>query len=354
MRVRIVCYEKVNSWILGKFALKMQENLTKLGIDSDIDNVPDKSADINHHIIYGQYQGASESMDTLMITHLETSAALSHVRTKLKDAALGICMSKELALWLSDMGVDKNKICYVNPAHDQLVEIKKYVIGLSSRVYADGRKNESNLSRLAKELDPKFFLFKIMGDGWDKQVDYLRKMGFEVIYFNSFIKKEYYLMISSLDYYLYMGKDEGQMGFIDALAAGVKTIVTQQGYHLDPENAITHPFTTYKELLGIFIKIQEEKSSLVDSIATWNWLDYTKKHVELWKYILGDTNIKSDFYDGLNSLRMMQSLIVNLNKKNIKRQEWSLKKTRVIHLLRNNLNKEGMIYIIRRMLARKQ
>ena len=332
----------------------MQENLTKLGIESDIDCLPDKSADINHHIIYGQYLGASGSIDTLMITHIDNYEKIENLRAKLKDAALGICMSKELALWLSGMGVDKNKVCYVNPAHDQLVEIKKYVIGLSSRVYADGRKNESNLSRLAKELDPKFFSFKIMGEGWDKQVDYLRENGFEVIYFNSFIKKEYYLMISSLDYYLYMGKDEGQMGFIDALAAGVKTIVTQQGYHLDPENAITHPFTNYKELLGIFIKIQEEKSSLVDSIATWNWLDYTKKHVELWKYILGDTNIKSDFYDGFNSLRMMQGLSVNLNIKNIKRQEWSLRKTRVLHLLRMNLNKEGMIYIIRRMLGRKQ
>lgn len=353
MRVRIVCYENVNEWILGKFALKMQENLTKLGIQSDIANVPDKNVDINHHIIYGPYKGKSGSKDTLMITHIDEYGKLNSLRKMLHDASLGICMSKEMMLWLAEMGADKNKLCYVNPAHDELVEIKKYVVGLASRVYTDGRKNESYLTQLANELNPKFFSFKIMGNGWDKQVGSLRKKGFEVNYFNSFIKEEYYPMISSLDYYLYMGKDEGQMGFIDALAAGVKTIVTPQGYHLDPENAITHPFTTYKELLEIFLKIQKEKSNLVDSIPSWNWFDYTKKHVELWRNILGDKNIKSSYHDGLSSLKMMQGLNVHINNANKKKQEKSLRITRVKYLLRNNLNKEGIGFLLRRLFGRK-
>lgn len=354
MRVRIICYEDLYEGILGKFALKMQENLTKLGIQAAIAKVPDKRADINHHIIYGQYRRKSGSIDTLMITHIDNYEKIDSVRKKLQEASLGICMSREMMLWLAEMGADKNKLCYVNPAHDQLVEIKKYVVGLATRVYADGRKNESYLTSLANELNPKYFSFKLMGSGWDKQVDYLRKKGFDVIYFNSFIKEEYYPMISSLDYYLYMGKDEGQMGFIDALAAGIKTIVTPQGYHLDPEHAITHPFTTYKELLEIFLKIQQEKSSMVDSIPTWNWFDYTKKHVQLWRYILGETEIKSDYNDALSSLRMMQGLRVDLKKTDIKKQEKFLRRARARHLLRNNLNKEGISFIIRRFIDRKK
>ena len=100
--------------------------------------------------------------------------------------------------------------------------------------------------------------------------------------------------------------DEGQMGFVDAVAAGVKTIVTSQGYHLDALNAITHPFTTYEELESIFLSIQEEFRKLPDSVSTWNWFDYTKKHVEIWRYLLDNKNVVSRYNDGLNSLLMIK------------------------------------------------
>ena len=41
MRVRIVCYEDVDSWILGKFALKMREELAHLSVLCDIAKTPD-------------------------------------------------------------------------------------------------------------------------------------------------------------------------------------------------------------------------------------------------------------------------------------------------------------------------
>ena len=52
MNVRIVCYEDVDAWILGKFALRLCENLILQGVQADISKAPDNSADINHHIIY--------------------------------------------------------------------------------------------------------------------------------------------------------------------------------------------------------------------------------------------------------------------------------------------------------------
>ena len=47
------------------------------------------------------------------------------------------------------------------------------------------------------------------------------------------------------DYYFYPGLDEGSLGTLDALAAGVKTIVTNQGFHLDLTNGVTHGFWDY-------------------------------------------------------------------------------------------------------------
>lgn len=301
MRVRIVCYEDVDGWILGKFAKKMHENLQTMGISSDIAKMPDAGADINHHIIYVDYDGERNSVDTMMITHVDNIDKLNKIKKQLVNAAAGICMSRETMLHLSQMGVGKDKLCYISPAHDEIMPVKKIVVGITCRVQADGRKREYFLSKLAEVLDPQYFKFKIMGDAWDLQVKILRKKGFEVEYTNRFIYDEYIKLIPSIDYYLYMGLDEGQMGFIDALAAGVKTIVTAQGYHLDAADGIVHPFTSYEELEGIFLSLQKKKENLIQSVRTWNWYDYTKKHVEIWKCLLGET-IESDFSDGLNSL----------------------------------------------------
>jgi hypothetical protein len=71
MKVRIVCYEDPDLWILGKFAKNLKINLQKLGHDAEIVNVPDPLADINHHIIFNDYNGKKNLVDTLMITHID-------------------------------------------------------------------------------------------------------------------------------------------------------------------------------------------------------------------------------------------------------------------------------------------
>lgn len=331
MRVRIVCYEDVDAWILGKFAKKMHESLQKMGINSDIAKVPDVSADINHHIIYVTYDGKKNSVDTIMITHVDNVDKLTQIKKQLENAAAGICMSKETMLHLSQMGINKSKLCYVNPAHDGLIPVGKIVIGITCRVQGDGRKREYFLDKLANILDPQYFKFKIMGDGWQLQVNILRKRSFEVEYTDRFVYEEYVKLIPSLDYYLYMGMDEGQMGFIDALAAGVKTIVTAQGYHLDAPGGMVHPFTSYEELEHIFLSLQNEKENLVQSVKTWNWDDYTKKHVEIWKHLLGESN-KSDFTDGLNSLVGTVNTKLNYESSFAKRKIKELKRNQYSHL----------------------
>lgn len=330
MKVRLVCYEDVNAWILGKFALKLQDNLIKLGITVDISDEANSNFDINHHIIFHKYNEKINSIDTLMITHVDSHEKLELLQRQLKVASLGICMSSETMNWLAQMGIDKNKLCYINPAHDSEIKIKKMVIGITCRVQDDGRKRESFIDKLANELDPKYFYFRIMGDSWDPQVKNLREKGFEVDYYNCFIKDEYYRLILSLDYYLYTGMDEGQMGFIDAVAAGIKTIVTSQGYHLDAENAITHPFKTYKELREIFLKLQWDRKKMVDSVSSWNWMDYTKKHVELWEYLLGKRNIISPYRDGINSLLANKLGTVESDLNFIKKKNRELRKSSLL------------------------
>lgn len=326
MKVRIVCLNSCFQWIFGKFVNKLYENLLKNGIEVDIAETPDEKADVNHYIPYNVYECPNKGITTLMITHIDNIDKLKYISKQAKNASALICMSKETSNKLAMLGVDKNKLCYVNPAHDGIMPIRKIIIGWSCRVQEDGRKREFFIGKLANRLDPHYFLFKIMGENWEPQVTKLKKNGFEVVYFNTFVKSEYPNFISGLDYYLYMGMDEGQMGFIDALASGVKTIVTKQGYHLDATNGITHPFTSYEELESILVQLQKDKEILLNSVKTWTWEDYAKKHIEIWQYLLNNQPVSSNYPDGLTSLINSRS---NITERDSDFQNHELKKLKL-------------------------
>lgn len=336
MKVRIVCYEDVNAWILGKFALKMEENLTKLGIEVDIAKVEDSTADINHHIIYIEYKAVNNYNDTLMITHIDNHKKLVKIKQQLEVASIGICMSRDTMNKLIELGVPPSKLTFVNPAHDGVIKKKKVTIGITCRVQEDGRKREIFLTKLSKDIDPELFKFKIMGENWQNQVDDLIANGFEVEYTPAFDYQQYTELIPTLDYYLYFGQDEGQMGFIDALYAGVNTIVTPQGYHLDAPNGIVHSYESYQDLLAVFNEITNQRKKLIDSIKTWNWMDYSKKHLKIWELILKLKNreIEQDDYEEklINLTPLENNENVVLNRFNKKDEVKKLKKEYIRHL----------------------
>ncbi len=285
MKVRIVCYEDLDLWILGKFARKMQIELSALGVDCDIGKVPDPLADINHHIIYFYYDGRPSTIDTVMVTHIDEAWKLEQVRKQLTAVPMGICMSATTVQQLVDGGIPRERLSYVLPAHDQVMRPRPLAIGITSKIHSDGRKRELLLVALADQLDPRQFFFKIMGAGWHGIVDQLRARGFTVEYHDAFDYELNQRLVPTFDYYLYLGLDEGAMGFIDALAAGVPTIATPQGYHLEAVNGITHPFVTLEELRSVFRQIAKERAVLTDSVAGWNWREYAIRHLEIWQYL---------------------------------------------------------------------
>ncbi|HXP89748.1 MAG TPA: glycosyltransferase [Fibrobacteria bacterium] len=304
MKVRIVCYEDVDLWILGKFATKLRENLLAMGTQADIAKVPDPTADINHHIIYFDYDGRKNSTDTVMITHLDSDWKVDKVRAQLGNAELGICMSAETARMLESKGVPGDRLCHVLPAHDGVMRPRPINIGLTSKIHGDGRKREHLLPRLASGISSEDFRFTIMGAGWEGIVDSLRALGFSVEYHDAFDHELNRRLVPQFDHYLYLGLDEGAMGFVDALAAGVPTIATPQGYHLDAPGGLVAPFTTFEELEEVFRRLSDRRSMLTESVKTWTWRDYAAKHLELWEYLLAGRNRTgaSRYRDGLNSL----------------------------------------------------
>jgi hypothetical protein len=302
-RINIVCTEPV--WIFRKFADRMAEELTKKGFDVQVGLFPDRDADINHYIDHSLYKPICDLRDTLMVSHIDSLGKLSMLKTQLSIARMGICMSNETMLSLAQMGLPREKLCYINPAHDGKMKHKKYVLGVTHKVHGDRRKRVSALTDICKAISPDFFEIKIMGMDWEEIVSDIRAMGFEVEYHNEFDYEKYHELMPTLDYYLFWGYDEGSMGYLDALAAGVDTIVTPQGFHLDFAKGITHSCQTVDDIISVLQGIEKSKRDRIGLVENLTWAAYVDKHLEVWNYILGNgyevTN-KHKYLDGINSV----------------------------------------------------
>lgn len=290
MKVNIIYPESEAGWIIYKFAQNVYEELKKIDVDVEMKNKFDKDADINHYFVpnLGEYNIPIILNDrtTFMITHVDTTAKLENIKKATDKGAIGICMSADTKDKLIASGIKRNKICYINPAQDCQIKPKKINLGFTHRLYNDNRKKNELVIEVCKEIDPNFFRFSIMGNGWTGIVTELKSMGFEVDYYEDFDKEKYNQLILELDYYCYFGFDEGSMGYLDAVAAGVGTIVTPQGYHLDTECDITYPVETFQDIVNVLQNLQREKMKNYRFINSWTWKNYTLKHLEIWKYLL--------------------------------------------------------------------
>lgn len=311
LKIRIVYIN--DSWIFGKFAEKLQKELLKLGQDVDISDEENPEADINHYISYGRIYkiySSSSTVRTAMITHIDCELKRDMIDFQAQNDVMGICMSADtmnkLALW----GVPRNKLCYVNPAQDGEIKPKKIVLGITNRCYGeiDFRKRDDLIVKVCEHLSSEYFKLKIMGDGWNSIIEQIRKLGFDVEYYSDFNREIYRELMSSLDYWIYYGFDEGAMGFLDALAAGVKTIATPQGYHLDVKHGLTYPCSTIDDFINVLQNIQKEKEDIVGTVKEWTWENYAKKHLEIWHYLTHTKPLKelyvhqSEYMDGIFSV----------------------------------------------------
>lgn len=333
MKVNLISYENVHEWILGKFALRMNDHLLSLGIQSVISSTPDPEADINHHIYYEHVNPDHNrrSVETMMITHIDQDKKLHKLRQQLRTIDAGICMSRGTMNMLVAQGLAKDRLTWVQTPQDGLIKPRPKIIGITTRLYSDGRKREFLVDKLVATLDPSIFSFVIMGDGWETRVTRMKDAGFSVSWSPGFDLAAYQRLIPALDYYLYTGEDEGQIGVLDALAAGVSVITTPQGYHLDVSpGAIPYFFKSESELLSIFESMSEEIRKRTGSVHDWTWENYTKKHLEIWLHLLnqkqGKPAVSSHYQtpDGLNGLIACQALSVP-EKWTLKSNNWKLR-----------------------------
>ena len=325
--IRLVCYDPKLAWILGKFAVKTQENLEKMIVPSEI--VPDfnpQGASVCHYICYVWHLihlkrlfEADESIlepyylhkdedrymaigrfilaelrsrprakvETLMITHVDNEERYKLMHHLLDFYDMGVCMSPETRETLIATGLPADKLCYVSPGWDGVIKPRPIVLGIASRTYRDGRKRENRIIQAIQSFKPGIFSLKIMGSGWDAQVKCLQEQGHVVKYYKNFNYDIYTnSFIPSLDYLIYFSHDEGSMSYLDALAADVKTIVTGQGFHLDIQDGINHIISDANDLKGVLQKIYSEQQARINRVSGWTWAEHAWRHLVIWDYLL--------------------------------------------------------------------
>lgn len=292
LRVRIVLSPDNASWILEKMAQRLADAAASNNVTVDVASVPDLSADLNHWMSYAFANERHSTPTTMTITHLDDPYKIAMVARLLKKSVdLGICLSSDHARYLAEQGVPAERLAHVVPGHDFVASPRPIVIGITTRLYKDGRKREAMLVELARTVDLGAFRFDIFGAGWEPVIERLEAAGARIRYFpgtTDFVA-DYQAIAEALphfDYYLYLGRDEGSLGTLDALAAGVKTIVTPQGFHCDLPGGITHPVWTQEELNQIFHQLAQERRSLAAAAAPFSWDAYAKAHCRLWSDVV--------------------------------------------------------------------
>lgn len=310
--VNLVCGD--TGWILRKFADRMKQYLEESEIKVSISAESRADVDINHHIQGGSYYPYPN--DTLMITHLDDYKKVAVLRKQLEVARIGICMSRDTLEMLKGHGIPANKLCYINPAQDGVIKPKKYKIGITHRCYDtyDVRKRADAILDIVEGVNSEYFKFIIMGSGWNRIIKALQEKGFEVEYYDEFVYDTYTTIMQEIDYYLYIGFDEGSMGYLDALAAGAGTIVTPQGFHLDVDCDIDYPCRNVAQFRNAFVDLQKKRMRRTEAVREWTWRNYVDKHMEIWDYILMRRDLGQLFCNQLKYEDGIYSLLIDHNK----------------------------------------
>lgn len=300
MKVSIVCRDDQRDWILGKIATRLRDELAPQ-VAVSLGPEPDAGADLHHFVWYDDFRDGGRAA-TVGVTHIDSRPKLEKLRHQLRRAGAGVCMSRDHMEELRAAGLPR--LCYVLPAHDGAIPPRRLHVGITTRLYPpDPCKREWLVEQLALHVDPADFRFSIMGAGWEPIVERLAARGFEVTHAPEFALEAYRALMPTLDFWLYTGWDEGSMGFLDALQAGVPTIATPQGFHLDVPGGLTHAFDDLASLVAVFESLAAAKRARTEAVRELTWARYARRHLEIWRHLLGVGPASSpDGPDGLASL----------------------------------------------------
>lgn len=287
MKVNLLSYEPEGGWILYDYAVRLKEALETHVSKVAITHRQEAGWDVTLHINYAGLRRLEQpSLHCSMVTHIDTPEKFSLVKAQASAGVWGMCMSEETARRLNSLTGFSRFKSFSPPALQKPAEEKKITVMVAGRLYGDGRKNEEWAVNFFNCFKPNDLKVKIIGGGWSNHIHGLRQGGYEVDYSENFQVQLYREWLSSSDYLLVTGHDEGALSTLDALLFGVVPICTAQGFHLEQKGQALL-FQTLPELLRLADRLREklnEDRECIRDLSNWN--DFAARHVLYWKELL--------------------------------------------------------------------
>lgn len=274
--------EVPDSWILNILGNDISRELSLLGYKCRKGGRNDYDGeDIAIHMWWrNALPFKSAKKNVVFVTHTDDAGKESSLMQMKDDFDAYICMSKEDAQFLKELGFDENKVFGIElPVRNNY--IKPLSLAIFSNCYADGRKNERWLLEYCEtHPDAKLVNFVFLGGGWYRVGEKLSALGCSFTWhcIGRKLPHEYFyqqLSLSEADYYLYMGFDGGAMGTYDAYAMGLNLCIADDGYHKAIPD-IDYKFnnqTDFNHCLDEIIARQRRKIDFFDSHSVRNYVN---------------------------------------------------------------------------------
>lgn len=297
-RLRIVLDPGNSGWILEKIAFQLSQHLTQLDFVCSIESTPSEDIDINLWIHYmdrtllevlKKPRTMTVKPKIALVTHVDDSLKLARVKFLIESGVHLIFMSPQHANEIQGaLDLDKPFDFVLLPS-DYAHASRKYRMGIVSKCYPDGRKNEKWLTEFARLGFLANVEISIVGYGWENTVKKLRALGIETNLYDG-MENEYpaYTEIRKfyqyIDLYFYFGFDEGALGSLDAYIFKTDLLVSNQGFHslfITNQDSLFRNFEDAKQKLKVKIAHFEKWSASVES---WTWETFASdiaKHISV-------------------------------------------------------------------------
>lgn len=282
-QIRVILDPGNKGWILEKIALRLISQFENLGIKSDTASLPLAGSEINFWMQYTDdtipnFARQNQTNCFALVTHVDDCFKLARVKLLFDLGVTLIFMSKVHADEVSEMlGLNQHFDFSLIPSDFGYIA-RPFRIGMVSKCYPDGRKNEDWLIKLAREGVLNDCEFVVMGEGWGSTIAILRSLGIKCQEFseaqgNVIPYSEIKSFYNDLDLYVYFGFDEGALGSLDAYLLRKDLLVSDQGFHTLFNINNSSKFSNYEDAKQKLKKKIDEYNSWLESTYPWTW-DY--------------------------------------------------------------------------------
>jgi len=291
LKILLVDHERAVgiSGIISQIALNLYKALSEIEfVEVDLRTRPSTGYDVIHHFIYTMAAPTTACATTAMVTHVDSRSKLVKVKSLLNNEVGAICMSQHtkefINFELNNLWADNLHVVSPIP---MIGEIKRKIrLAYVSNSYSDGRKRESLLIEFLTKVDPEWLQISLMGIGLEAVHEALFDNSIETVYTNYFDITKYNELLRSCDYFIYLGLDEGAISILDAVAAGVKVITTNQGFHREIKSSRVNFVESADDFRNILNGEISEKIAQRNGSRYGQWNNFALQHLQIWRRML--------------------------------------------------------------------